>query len=458
MPLGTHRQRVPLMMAVACVGMLVYAVAGAAPDDGRQLAPAACESDSGSRTTSTTSCDEKDGAAKGDKGSTSTTGKDDCRPTTSTTRKADSGSDKDDADSGGKDDKESTSTTAADSKSGDDADSKKAGSDDDVKLSAAAKDDPAPADDKDAGEDGCDGDADGSDSDGKDGDGKDDDGKDDDSKDDDSKDDGDGKGDKEPTTTTTEKKDGKGSATTTTGKGAEKDGKKPTTTTTERREREPTTSTTTQPGTAGPEAPSGGTGSGGAADPDPGATPIEPQHVDDSDEVAFGPGPNADDYEMFDPDPAEAGDGWDDLDPVGSEGDGMAVDMAEPDEPVLPLFRDFNPPTSEKASARVTRSRPSGSRVREDRVEQVAAAPVATPRSAPAPSGVTESTAVSRRLPGLQASLTKQAFPATVISTPKVFPMNHRDPLAAAALVLLLGVSRELFKVWRRRATDYWPA
>jgi hypothetical protein len=24
--------------------------------------------------------------------------------------------------------------------------------------------------------------------------------------------------------------------------------------------------------------------------------------------------------------------------------------------------------------------------------------------------------------------------------------------------VVLVGVSRELFKVWRRRATDFWPA
>ena len=55
-------------------------------------------------------------------------------------------------------------------------------------------------------------------------------------------------------------------------------------------------------------------------------------------------------------------------------------------------------------------------------------------------------------------SVTESAFPANIISTPKIFPINRRDPLAAAALVLLVGVSRELFKVWRRRATDYWPA
>ena len=482
MPLGTHRQRVPLMLAVACVGMLVYAVAGAAPDDGRELAPAACEGDGGSRT-STTSCDEKDGGGgKGDKDS-STTGKDDCGPTTSTTRKGDSGSggkddgkddgkgdsgsdgkddgkgdsgsDGKDDDSGGKDGKEPTTTTTAkdDPKSGDDddADSKKAGGDADVKMTAAAKSDPAAADEKDgegskddkstSGKDGC-------------GDGKDDGGKDDDG----------GKGDKKPTTTTTDKdgkdgKDGKGS-TTTTLKGGGKDGKEPTTTTTERsRYREPTTSTTTQRGTAGPEAPSGGTGSGESADPggspDPGAAPIEPQHVDDSDEVAFGPGPAADDYEMFDPDPDQAGDGWDDFAPLEPEGDDMAAEVT-PDEPVLPLFREMYPPSGEKTSARaVRRSRPTGSG---GRVQEVAAPPVAAaPRSNPSP-GVTESKPVSRRLPGLQTSVTESAFPATVISTPQVFPMNHRDPLAAAALVLLVGVSWELFKAWRRRAGQYWPA
>jgi hypothetical protein len=71
---------------------------------------------------------------------------------------------------------------------------------------------------------------------------------------------------------------------------------------------------------------------------------------------------------------------------------------------------------------------------------------------------VTESGRVSRSLAGLQTSVTESAFPATIISTPGVFPINHRDPLAAAALILLVGVSRELFKVWRRRANSYWPA
>ena len=75
-----------------------------------------------------------------------------------------------------------------------------------------------------------------------------------------------------------------------------------------------------------------------------------------------------------------------------------------------------------------------------------------------ASSGLSESAAVSRRLGGLQTSVTESAFPADIISTPKIFPINRRDPLAAAALVLLVGVSRELFKAWRRRASDYWPA
>ncbi|MCA1844060.1 MAG: hypothetical protein LC792_12925, partial [Actinobacteria bacterium] len=73
-------------------------------------------------------------------------------------------------------------------------------------------------------------------------------------------------------------------------------------------------------------------------------------------------------------------------------------------------------------------------------------------------SGVTQSAAVSRNLAGLQTSATESAFSATVISTPKVFPINRRDPLAAAALILLAGVARELFKAWRRQANDVWAA
>jgi hypothetical protein len=117
---------------------------------------------------------------------------------------------------------------------------------------------------------------------------------------------------------------------------------------------------------------------------------------------------------------------------------------------MLPVFGDLFP--TSKASAPAARpSRSTG------RVQEVAAPRVVAPRVSQ-PVGQTESTAVSRRLGGLQTSVTESAFPATIISSPSVFPVNHRDPLAAAALVLLAGVSRELFKAWRRRASQYWPA
>jgi hypothetical protein len=124
---------------------------------------------------------------------------------------------------------------------------------------------------------------------------------------------------------------------------------------------------------------------------------------------------------------------------------------------MLPVFNNFKSSGDEQAPSRSTRdrsrsrSRPSGD------VYEVAAPVVVTPRSSSSPT-VTQSAAVSRRLGGLQTSVTESAFPASIISTPSEFPINHRDPLAAAALVLLAGVSREIFKVWRRRATDYWPA
>jgi hypothetical protein len=69
---------------------------------------------------------------------------------------------------------------------------------------------------------------------------------------------------------------------------------------------------------------------------------------------------------------------------------------------------------------------------------------------------MTQSEAVSRSLAGLQGS-NESAFPATIISTPKVFPVNRWDPLAASVLVVLAGLAREALKSWRRRATQIWP-
>ncbi|MCA1843983.1 MAG: hypothetical protein LC792_12530, partial [Actinobacteria bacterium] len=179
--------------------------------------------------------------------------------------------------------------------------------------------------------------------------------------------------------------------------------------------------------------------------------PVKPQNVPDGE--ATDPGPAADPEVAADP-----GAGNDDsfdwsgapINPQGAdEADGpMAVPGAA--DSMLPVFGDLFP--TSKASAPAARpSRATG------RVQEVAAPPVAP--SANQPAGMTESTAVSRRLGGLQTSaVTESAFPATIISSPSVFPVNHRDPLAAAALVLLAGVSRELFKAWRRRASQYWPA
>src|SRR5882762_10045351 len=86
MPLRTHRQRVPAMLAVACLGMLVYAVAGASPD-GLQLAPAACPGPQGTGTTATPSCSDPAPAstsATTDKGGAG-------NPTSTTTAKGGSG-------------------------------------------------------------------------------------------------------------------------------------------------------------------------------------------------------------------------------------------------------------------------------------------------------------------------------------------------------------------------------
>src|ERR1041385_3909811 len=113
--LRTHRQRVPAMLAVACAGMLVVAVAGASPD-GRQLAPAACAdapADSSSCVQPSATTAAKGGSTpttdKGDKGTTDTTSKDDCKgSTTSSTSKGD----KDTTSSTSKGDKDTTSSTA----------------------------------------------------------------------------------------------------------------------------------------------------------------------------------------------------------------------------------------------------------------------------------------------------------------------------------------------------------
>jgi hypothetical protein len=73
------------------------------------------------------------------------------------------------------------------------------------------------------------------------------------------------------------------------------------------------------------------------------------------------------------------------------------------------------------------------------------------------PPGVTESGRVSRSLAGLRTSANESAFPAEIIATPKVFPVNRWDPLAAAALVVTAGLLRERLRNWRRRATQIWP-
>jgi hypothetical protein len=144
--------------------------------------------------------------------------------------------------------------------------------------------------------------------------------------------------------------------------------------------------------------------------------------------------------------------------PVAWDEDEVAIEpMAAPGEaaPVIPTFGDgFYDGSGRKAPAQNRPSRSHG------KTQQVAAPPLVVSSSdfVQASPGMTQSEAVSRQLGGMQTSVTESAFPATVISTPKVFPINRRDPLAAAALVLLAGVSRELFKVWRRQASDYWAA
>jgi len=135
--------------------------------------------------------------------------------------------------------------------------------------------------------------------------------------------------------------------------------------------------------------------------------------------------------------------------PFASEDEVAIEPLGAPGEaaPVIPTFRSS--PTL-RAAGRPARIN--------DRVQDYPESPAVSSGVVQQSLGQTESEAVSRRLGGLQTSINESAFPATVISTPKVFPMNRRDPLAAAALILLIGVSRELFKVWRRQASDYWPA
>jgi hypothetical protein len=182
--------------------------------------------------------------------------------------------------------------------------------------------------------------------------------------------------------------------------------------------------------------------------------PVQPQNVPDDE--ASDPGPAADPAASADPGTGDdASFDWS-SGPVEPESvDEPQGPMAVPGaaDSMLPVFGDLFPGTAARASAPA--SRPSS---QSGRVQQVAAPSLAAVPTASESIGMTESTSVSRSLAGLQTSVTESAFPATIISTPSVFPVNHRDPLAAAAVVLLLGVSRELFKAWRRRASQYWPA
>jgi hypothetical protein len=438
------------MLVVACVGMMVYAVAGAAPD-GTELAPASCgatpttscaqvaaaksgdkdsppTTDKGDKTTQTTGKDRCDGSStpgkddgKDDsKDTTSTTakgGKDDSKDTTSTTAKGGKDDSKDTTSTtakGGKDDsKDTTSTTATDGKddSGSTPTTSKDGTDDsknptskDVSTTAAVKGGDSTTDKGDsAGKDDC-----------------------------------------EPT------KGGGKDTTDTTRKGGGKTDDKDTTTTTDRRDR-PTTSTTDKQDSVKPTTPSGGgdPGSGGTDSPssDPGATPIEPQEAPPDASAE----PEATDGDYSD---------MPDEGPVAWDEDDVAIGpMAAPGEaaPVLPTFNGgFYDGSGWKAPA-PAKNRPSRS---SGKPQQLAAPPLvmSSSGSVEASSAVSESAAVSRTLAGNQTSATESAFPSTVISTPKVFPINRRDPLAAAALVLLAGVSRELFKAWRRQANAYWSA
>jgi hypothetical protein len=114
------------------------------------------------------------------------------------------------------------------------------------------------------------------------------------------------------------------------------------------------------------------------------------------------------------------------------------------------LFTGAGSQTASAVPAPVTSAR---------RAQPVAAPSLLAPESAAvAPPAMTESSPVSRSLPGLQTSVTESAFPARIISTPKVFPVNRWDPLAASVLVVLLYLGWEGFRAWRRRATQVWPS
>jgi hypothetical protein len=140
------------------------------------------------------------------------------------------------------------------------------------------------------------------------------------------------------------------------------------------------------------------------------------------------------------------------IEPLGADlpGAPLAVPAAGPS--VVPMFGNlFTGAGSQSAPA----VQASASAAR--RVQPVAAPSLLAPESVAASPAMTESGAVSRSLPGLQTSVTESAFPARIISTPKVFPVNRWDPLAAALLVMAAGLAREGLKAWRRRASQIWP-
>ncbi|HEV7686597.1 MAG TPA: hypothetical protein VGQ80_08510, partial [Acidimicrobiia bacterium] len=256
-------------------------------------------------------------------------------------------------------------------------------------------------------------------------------------------------------TTTTTDKGGAGTTTTTRkgggGKGGGKGGKGSTTTTTGGRGSGPTTSTTVQGGTVSPDTSTGGpSGSGGStgsgSSPDPGSNPIQVEQVPGDATSAPDTGGAAD---RGAGDPA-AGDGSFDMSPDGPVGPTVAdVPVASLGVPGagLSTFGDLFG-SGDRAPAVKTATPARSGRVQE------LAAPLVSTGSA---SAMTQSEAVSRSLAGLQGSASESAFPATIISTPKVFPVNRWDPLAASVLVVLAGLAREGLKSWRRRATQIWP-